>query len=434
VLQIHPNISLPVACPVCQTDLAIRQLHFAGIPIFAQCDCTACGETYLLDLPVGHSRLHPAIIQTKTEAVFHDGLPWYGRSLLNIVRTRGSPRRPNLRVRRRPRTSNSAVIVNCLDTRYGHSLLKLLSSLQYVSGEDSHHDAVVIIPAKLSWLVPSRVHGLIEVDLDWPNMGSWLSELDGVVKDILSTYEAAFVAEAISQPNLRLSDLSLLGPQFNRKPFWQDRAKQGARRVTMIIREDDRLWIGWERLVRAIRRRPFLSRIGLSKLLVLYQNAKFASVAKILTTRMPELQISVVGIGRTGRFPDYVIDLRKASMTEPDELAWCAEYTRSDVVIGVHGSNMLIPSALSGAVVEFLPLTKLRNITQDLITGDTQEAKLCLFRYRILSIMTGPAYVAATVMSILKDADMHHLNIIENRACSSAWLRPLKWKKLPGGF
>ena len=93
---------------------------------------------------------------------------------------------------------------------------------------------------------------------------------------------------------------------------------------------------------------------------------------------------------------------------------------------------MLLPSALAGAVVDLLPQFKLRNITQDLIIRDEREAKLSLFRYRILPVTTGPGIVAATIVSIFKDAQLHFSNVIGNRITAerSGWPRAIHWKRL----
>jgi hypothetical protein len=152
------------------------------------------------------------------------------------------------------------------------------------------------------------------------------------------------------------------------------------------------LWIGSERLLPAIRRRPFLPRRIMQSMLVRYQNWKFVRLARQAQQVIPNLRVVIVGLGRTGSFPKEFVDLRQASMTAVSERLWCAEYARSHVVLGVHGSNMLLPSALAGAVVDLLPRFKLRNITQDLIIRDEREPKLCLFRYRVLPLATRPRH------------------------------------------
>jgi hypothetical protein len=428
MLQVSPLIELSVPCPECAGRLLPENVHFAGIPVFAECTCSSCHNRYWVDLPAGHALLHPTVI-SEDERVYFDGLDWYSRLLQTIFQSRSDAKPGKIRVRSRPSGTKAALIVNCLDTLYGHSLLKFLSSLHYLrrAGE---LDVIPIIPSSLAWMLPPMLQSVIEVDAPLASFGSWIGGLDAAVKSLLSLYSTTYLAEAVSQPDLSSVDLSILGPEFMSKGFWQfDCADQ--KQLTIVARED-RLWIGSERLLPAIRRRPFLPRRIMQSMLVRYQNWKFVRLARQAQQVIPNLRVVIVGLGRTGSFPKEFVDLRQASMTAASERLWCAEYARSHVVLGVHGSNMLLPSALAGAVVDLLPRFKLRNITQDLIIRDEREPKLCLFRYRVLPLATRPRIVADTVISVFKDAQLHFSNVIGNRITAerSGWPRSIRWKRL----
>jgi hypothetical protein len=428
MLQISPLIELAVACPECAGRLLPEGLHFAGIPVFAECTCSSCHTRYWVDLPAGHALLHPTVISGDGK-VYFDGLDWYSRVLQAIFQSRSGAKSPKIRVRSRPSGAKSALIVNCLDTLYGHSLLKFMSCLHYLR-RPSELDVIAIIPSVLAWMLPPMLQSVIEVDGPLADFGSWVGGLDAAVKSLLSLYNTTYLAEAVSQPDLSSVDLSVLGPEFESKGFWQsDRAER--KQLTILARED-RLWIGSERLLPAVRRRPFLPRRIIQSMLVRYQNWRFVRLARQAQKVIPDLRIVIVGLGRTGRFPKNFVDLRQASMTAASERLWCAEYARSHVVLGVHGSNMLLPSALAGAVVDLLPRFKLRNITQDLIIRDEREPKLCLFRYRVLPLATRPGIVADTVVSIFNDAQLHFSNVIGNRVTAerSGWPRSIRWKRL----
>jgi hypothetical protein len=396
--------------------------------VFAECTCSSCGTRYWVDLPAGHALLHPTMISNDGR-VYYDGLDWYSRILQNIFRTRSAPQSAKIQVRSKPPAAKAALIVNCLDTLYGHSLLKFLSSLHHLRRRDDL-DVIAIVPSALCWILPPMLHSVIEVDASPADFGHWIDGLDAAVKSLLSLYKTAYLAEAMSQPDLSTVDLSVLGPEFKNKPFWQ-RGNDQQPQLTIVTR-DDRLWIGSERLLPAVRRRPFLPRKAIQSLLVRYQNHKFIHVARQVQRFIPNLRVVVVGLKRTGSFPGDFIDLRQSTMTAKTERQWCSEYARSQVVLGVHGSNMLLPSALAGAVVDLLPRFKLRNITQDLIIRDEREPKLCLFRYRVLPLATRAGIVADTIVSILRDAELHFANVIGNRitAKRSGWPRSIHWKRL----
>jgi hypothetical protein len=82
--------------------------------------------------------------------------------------------------------------------------------------------------------------------------------------------------------------------------------------------------------------------------------------------RLPNSSFYVCGLGSRGKFLSDITDRRAARLNEQLELDWCQLYAQSHVVIGIHGSNMLIPSALSAAWVEILPDDRVGNISQDL--------------------------------------------------------------------
>ena len=71
------------------------------------------------------------------------------------------------------------------------------------------------------------------------------------------------------------------------------------------------------------------------------------------------------------------------------------------MVVGVHGSHMLLPSAFAGAVIDLLPPHKL------------------------------PDVVSEVIVSLLEDADFHYVNMIRNRSATGVeWLRPIVWRRL----
>ena len=114
------------------------------------------------------------------------------------------------------------------------------------------------------------------------------------------------------------------------------------------------------------------------------------------------LDFAIVGLAQAGGLPQWISDLRTEQISEVMERKWCERYASSHVVIGVHGSNMLLPSAHTGAVVELMPAARWGNMLQDFLfnRGDTRET---LFRCRVLPLSTSPADLADSVSSLLMD-------------------------------
>ncbi|HVF57329.1 MAG TPA: hypothetical protein VM934_14335, partial [Pyrinomonadaceae bacterium] len=79
-------------------------------------------------------------------------------------------------------------------------------------------------------------------------------------------------------------------------------------------------------------------------------------------------------------------------------------------VVGVHGSNMLLPSAHAGGVVELMGPERWGNFTQDILFRDAGDCRETLFRYRFLDERTPPPALARLVnMMMVGRTDFRHL-------------------------
>jgi len=403
-------------------------VQFVGMPILAEGECLACSRHYWLDWPAGHARLHPTIVDADSAETYFDGLPWYARRVQSCVISRGTMTAA-ISVQSSEKSSGDVVVLNCIDFLYGHCLLKLLSGLRYLR-EHPDMDAVVITPKLLSWLVPTTVRAVVEVDLPLAQGGRWIDNLDDTLQNLLAPYARAIIAPAVSQPQLTADDLAQLKPGFAPQRFW-DGPAEVARQLTLVLRTD-RPWLAGNRVLGLLQR--FVPRRYLEPTLLLRQRQVYRAVVRRVRRQLPGLRVVVVGLGTPGGFPDDINDLRLPTVSQDQELMWAAEYARSGVVLGVHGSNMLLPSALGGAVVILCPRHKWQNVTQDLVITDVEarEPKLALWRYRILPASTRARDVADVIVSIYRNSDFHHHNILENRPRDGVvgWPRPVSWHRL----
>lgn len=96
---------------------------------------------------------------------------------------------------------------------------------------------------------------------------------------------------------------------------------------------------------------------------------------------VPGVRFTVVGLGAAGGMGAEVEDLRTRRMDRETELAWCRAYARSQVVVGVHGSNMLLPTAHAAGCVEILPYDRYGNIVQDISVRWADRMQLFLYRF-----------------------------------------------------
>lgn len=391
------------------------------MPIVVSARCSGCDRTFEFDWPAGHALLHPVIVETETGAVHISGSEWYARHFLRCFATRSNQTSAKITVHGSCRVGGTATLLNCIDYLYGHVLLKVMSVTKHI-GEAPDDDVVVIVPKLLSWLVPDEAI-TVEVDMSLSSGEHWLAGLDAVVEDVLEPCSAVRISPAVSQPDLTLDDLAVLGltsKQDGEIPL----------QVGFILRSD-RLWLGPPSLPLRLTRR--LPKRFAEPWLLRRQHRNYARLTHCVQQRHPEARIVALGIGQPDGLPAEIEDLRTPGPVR-EESAWLAQYERCRVIVGVHGSALLLPSLFAGAVVDLVPNYKLdRAFLTDLIipVGSIEHPKLSLFRHRMLPVESSPETVAAHVLSIIETADFQHQNLIENtRAYRSAgWPQPFDWRR-----
>src|SRR5690606_29651126 len=94
------------------------------------------------------------------------------------------------------------------------------------------------------------------------------------------------------------------------------------------------------------------------------------------------------------------------------ERRWCEIYARSHVVIGIHGSNMLLPTAFAAGCVEILPAFRTYNIAQDLSVRYNDRRQL--FLYRFAGQFASPRTIAQHAVSIKKHYNSFYRNMVLN--------------------
>ena len=106
--------------------------------------------------------------------------------------------------------------------------------------------------------------------------------------------------------------------------------------------------------------------------------------------------------------PSGVDDLRTTTINKDVELAWCRSYAKSQIVIGVHGSNMLLPTAFAAGCIEVLPHDRYGNIVQDVAVRYNDVMQL--FLYRFVDEFASPTEVARHARSMFQDFVVYHRN------------------------
>lgn len=412
VIPLHPLPDVRAVCPHCQNPLTVTGWYLPGMRALATLLCSAaCQRRYYVDVPTGHGLAHPMLLEHESGEV-HDpcGVNWFSEPLRAAFARRTGTLPWSFSVEKFTPTPRP-LILNCLDNRYGHSLLKLLNAQHHLD-HDADWQLVVIVPKPLRWMVPQDVAEIWTVDCPPGTMDAWDDHFAAAWTHRLADVPAAWISVATSHP---MAGAFAIERFTGVAPFpmgeWGKRALAPV--VTFVWREDrGRIW-GSTKFAGLKRRfaRALLNRAGFpSTPQLLLQADAFAQLTAYLREHFPRIDLAVVGLGMAGSAPPGVQDLRVSTVTVKTERMWCERYARSHVVVGVHGSNMLLPSAHAGAVVELVPDRCWRNILQDIQLPELDPRWLAL-RCRCLPLQTTPADIAGVVVSMVEDMPLMRFNL-----------------------
>jgi hypothetical protein len=397
MIQVHPEISIKISCVRCNSSQTeIVTTHLIGVHFVADCKCTQCNEVFYHTLPVGHTLRYPISISkdrkinsyTKTR-----NIRWIVEPLTHAI---AHPDDDNIQIDKKIyRETTDIVILNCLDHLYGHVLLKIFNAQYYLENE-KNKGLVLIIPAGFEWLVPEGLAQLWVVHVKLAKTREWYTALDKEFQNEKAKRKKIYVSLAFPSPepfNIEIERFVKV-PKFNLKEFYTVPPK-----ITVIYRED-RLWLSSDSLdkiavvAKEFRIKPLLW------ILIKIQNIKIQRLLILLKKNIPQVQLAVVGIGHTSKIPSIANDLRKDKLSQNDEIIWCKQYASSNIVIGLHGSNMLLPTALAASYIEILPKSRNSNILQDIMQPYTDRFQH--FMGRFVSNKTSPKNIASIAQLIIE--------------------------------
>jgi hypothetical protein len=388
MIQIYPNIDYPEKSPYGGGKLVLKKVFWQGIHTCIEALCEKSGQTVIADLPVGHAVTFPCIVNPSTKEIFclSQVKKWLGIPLLQSINE------PNIRqiplTIEKFKPYSEIVILNCIDSYYGHALLKLFNAGRHLD-RDAELGLVVIVQKNLRWLVPEGVAEIWSVDIPLSQAEHYYPSLDEQIHSECRRFGKIFVSKAYSHPEV--SDIS----RFSRIQTHDHRQKDY--RISFVWR-NDRPWIDNIYVIEALKR------LGLLGPLLRLQNKKIQKLFKKLRTKLPHARYTVVGLGTQTVFPSWIEDLRVKEISADMERTMCQVYSESKVIIGVHGSNMLLPSAHSGMTVDLMPSDRWSNIAQDIVYQES-DVRLSSFRYRLIPISTAITLLAKIVTLQVEEFD-----------------------------
>ena len=379
MIRIKPEPENTFTCPECgSSNPRVNEVIVPAIHVVADCTCSNCGLEFYQSFPIGHAVEYPLFVPKKKDTPV-PGFPptpaWFLDTFLKNIR---QVKNDQIDIKKVVyKECDSVVILNTLDYLYGHILLKLYNALYHL---DHHQETglIVIVPKMFQWLIPKGCAEAWIVDLKLGDFVYGHTAIQKFVSTELTRFKNVFLSNAYPIPDFSKIDIERFSgvPPFNLENFSKIKPT-----ITFILRED-RWWHGSpiEHFFFLACRKLKLLGIG-SEVLTRRQNLLIKKTIEGIKKDLPEAIIYVAGIGTTGSFDGYAIDKRKNSIDKETEVEWCRLYASSHVVMGVHGSNMLLPSAHSAGCVEVLPPDRFGNYAEDLSIRYNDRRQLFFYRF-----------------------------------------------------
>lgn len=397
MIDLHPKPDSSHKCPFCDIPLDVNGWYIPGLRCLADLSCSKCKKEFFGDLLVGHALYYPQLLEKNT-GIVHDPykINWFSNQLSESFLKRNS-KELDFKEEIIKQIKNP-ILLNCLDFLYGHSLLKLLNA-QYYIDHTPDYDLIVLIPNFMRWLVPDGVAAIWTVDFPLITGGQWNEWLARKIQTKLEKYYKVKISVAYSHPHPDFYDIQRFSgvPSFELGNWFQ---KNKSINITFIWRED-RLWNVnkfWYKLLRKLFKLIGLQKF--QKILLYEQKNKMIRIAKKVNNLHDDVQFSVVGLGKFGVFPSWINDFRAVQVDSLTEKKWCELYSKSHIVIGVHGSNMLLPSAHAGSTIALIPIDRWGNIIQDFLVKPYDPRKALLL-YRCLPISVQDNELVEVISNIL---------------------------------
>jgi hypothetical protein len=354
-------------------------LIWQGLHICEKLICTSCKEIRINSLAVNQSGIEPytfypssGLIKDRLGNIVADN--WFSKKLKSLA----NPVIRNIDIKIEIiRKCDEVLILNTLDYIYGHSLLYLLN-LQRILKSEKGLGIIVIVQPMLRWLIPVEdVAEIWTVNLGFRDFNNFYPDLSAKINSELKRFKTIYLSKGHVIPTNKNIDIySFTGI----RPYnYSD--EPASRGITFIWREDpDRLWIRNIYLLKGFKK------AGLGSLLIPFQYLRVIWLFRFLRRKFgTKFTYSVAGFGRTGRFPSFIKDQRIEKFTEKDEKRLCQIYSDSTLVIGVHGSSMLLPSAHAGMTVSLMPSKRWGNFAEDILFVEN-DVRLASFQRRIVPL------------------------------------------------
>ncbi len=397
ILEIFPNLNIPVSCPSCgSTRATVQGVLFQGIHVLQSFHCEDCSVDSCSTLPAGHDALWPIAFSKDGTHVRYDAIAdlWLARPLLKgMVGTFRSDYVIEKKIYRQ--NSENAVLLNCLDYCFGHAFAKLWN-IQAILESYPEFSVIVLIPENFEWLIPEGVSEVWLVRGKMREMNKYMVNLDSQIKSEISRFSKFYLSTAkVFHDTSKINfEIFLRKKSFDISAFTKMKPC-----VTFVLRED-RYWHG--NAVEEFVNRALI-KFEIQKYFTGYfiwrQNSLVRKTIKHMKKQRSDVKFVITGFGKKTFSDGSVEDRRVGVINDTIEHEWCECYSQSHISIGVHGSNMLIPTMLSAGFIEILPSHKIQHIGEDTICR--HQGRDAVFLARHVEAFVSPRLLAQHAIHML---------------------------------
>lgn len=384
MIQIYPYIEQKFGCPVCEQEIEANKTVWQGIHVGVESECKNCQRTFYQDLKVGQSMYTPYSVDLHNFELFgsEDSKGWYGIPLQKSLK---NPKDSHIEFKKEIYANhNKIIILNCIDYLYGHSLLKLLNAERHLS-DNPEYGLVVIVPKFLEWMLPKGIAEKWVFDIPLKEGQEFFIDFNNTIQKEMRRFSEVYVSKAFSHPK----DFDITNFTGIEKHNFQDDF-----RITFIWRED-RFWMNNSLLQKVVNK---FNLNTIKNILLSWQKRKLIKLFSKLRKKIPNAKFTVTGFGNYKKFPGWIDNQIVYNFSTDTEKKLCQIYSESRVVIGVHGSNMLLPSAHAGMTIDLMPNDRWGNFAQEILYQE-DDPRMASYRYRYFH--TGTDYKKITNMILL---------------------------------
>jgi len=392
---IKPFQSLEFPCPNCNKTLKTKENHFLGLAFFAETYCETCEKRFWYSLPIRHFRVFPLVLNTEKKEVFY---PKKRADWLNqdIIQSFYQKKYKQAKIKKIIfQEAKEAYFLNCLDSVYGHTLWTLFNDILFQKDKK----VIVLIPQNFAYLFPlGNVCEVWLLENDLQDFKFLMPNLDKWIKNELQRFEKVDLVYADFYPFANEKKVIEI---FKEKPFDLANFSKKPFKIAFVLREE-RFWLNtnWEyflfRLF-VVFKLKFLKSYFLWK-----QNFLFNRLAKLLKNEFESIEIYAIGLGKSQKLSEKINDFRSPKPSIEEEKKWNKTASQSHLVIGVHGSGLLAPTALSAGFIELLPPHRIANFGEANILIDKKHPRFTNFLQRSLPLNSNPKTVFKHIKNILE--------------------------------